>query len=65
MDILATLKDRRETLGITQEALANLSGVSLRTIKKCESQKNNPTINTLNNLCEVLGLEIYIKPKDV
>ncbi|MGD1959870.1 MAG: helix-turn-helix domain-containing protein, partial [Fulvivirga sp.] len=33
-----TLRERREVLGVTQEQLADLSGVGLRTLKALESK---------------------------
>ena len=65
MEILNALKERRESLKVTQEALAELSGVSLRTIKQCESGKGNPTIKTVINLSDILGLEVHLKVKKV
>jgi len=62
-ELIVTLKDRRETLKVTQEYLAELSGVSLRTLKAIESGKGNPTIETLNKLAEVLGLELKLEIK--
>jgi transcriptional regulator with XRE-family HTH domain len=58
--LIKTLKERREALKVTQEHLAELSGVGLRTLKAFESGKGNPTIDTLNKLAEVLGLEIKL-----
>ena len=54
------LKARREALGVTQEHLAELSGVALRTLKALETGNANPTLETLNKLTEVLGLDIKI-----
>ena len=62
-ELIKTLKDRRETLKVTQDYLAGLSGVGLRTLKAIESGKGNPTIETLNKLAEVLGLEIKLEVK--
>ena len=62
-DLIKTIKDRREALKVTQEYLAELSGVGLRTLKSIESGKGNPTIETLNKLVEVLGLELKLEVK--
>lgn len=64
-ELLKKLKERRETLMITQEYLAELSGVGLRTLKAIESGRGNPTFETLNKLVEVLGLEIKLEIKKV
>ena len=58
------IKERRETLRVTQETLAELSGVGLRTIKKFESGKGNPTLLTLQKLSDVLGMEVSITLKN-
>ncbi|MEA5403228.1 helix-turn-helix domain-containing protein [Arcicella sp. DC2W] len=58
MNLSQELKQRREQLGITQEYLAELAGVGLRTIKAFESGKANPRLETLNKLAEVLGMEL-------
>ncbi|MCO5945746.1 helix-turn-helix transcriptional regulator [Mucilaginibacter sp. RT5R15] len=57
------IKERRESLQVTQETLAELSGVGLRTVKQFESGKGNPTLITLQKLGDALGLEITLKIK--
>jgi y4mF family transcriptional regulator len=60
-ELVKILKERREALKVTQEDLAELSGVGLRTLKAIESGKGNPTIDTLNKLADVLGLELKLE----
>lgn len=62
-DIISIIKMRRQALNVTQETLAELSGVGLRTLKQFESGKGNPTLLTLTKLADVLGLEIDLKLK--
>lgn len=62
-ELVSILKKRREVLGVTQEHLADLSGVGLRTIKEIESKKGNPTLGTLTKLAEVLGMELKLEVK--
>lgn len=62
-DIIETLKKRRITLQVNQETLAMLSGVGLRTVKQFESGKGNPTLETIQKLADVLGLEIQLTIK--
>jgi len=62
-DIIHTIKERREMLNVTQEALAEISGVGLRTLKQFESRKGNPTLQTLQKLADVLGMEVCIQVK--
>ena len=62
-ELIKTLKDRRVALKVTQEYLAELSGVGLRTLKAIESGKGNPTFETMNKLAEVLGMELKLEVK--
>jgi transcriptional regulator with XRE-family HTH domain len=52
-------------LRVTQESLAELSGVGLRTLKQFESGEGNPTLMTLQKIADVLGLEISLKIKNI
>ena len=61
--LMKILKIRRDELGITQEHLAELSEVGLRTLKRLEKGKGNPTFGILNKLAEVLGMEIQLEVK--
>jgi len=62
-NLIHQLKERRETLKISQETLAELSGTGLRTLKQLESGKGNPTLATLQKLAETLGMEIIVEVK--
>ena len=62
-ELIKQLKGRREELQVTQEMWADISGVSLRTIKQFESGKGNPTLDTLSKMSNALGLEIALQIK--
>ena len=62
-NLIKIVKQRREELKISQEDLAEISGVGLRTLKQFESGKGNPTLNTLEKLASVLGMEIKLEIK--
>lgn len=64
-ELIKIVKERRMMLQVTQETLAELSGVGLRTLKQFESGKGNPTLLTLQKLGDVLGLEICLKIKNL
>ena len=64
-EIIQTVKQRREMLQVTQEELARLSGVGLRTLKQFESGKGNPTLLTIQKIADVLGLEIGLNVKKI
>ncbi|MEI7421879.1 MAG: helix-turn-helix transcriptional regulator [Prolixibacteraceae bacterium] len=63
VEIIQTIKKRREMMRVTQETLAELSGVGLRTLKQFESGKGNPTLQTLQKLLNVLGMEVCLQVK--
>ncbi len=65
LELIKTIKARREVLQVTQEGLAELSGVGLRTLKQFESGKGNPTLSTLQKISDVLGMEVCLKIKDL
>jgi DNA-binding XRE family transcriptional regulator len=64
-ELIKIVKERRDNLQVTQEYLAQLSGVGLRTLKQFESGRGNPTLQTLQKIADVLGLEVSLKLKDV
>lgn len=61
--ITEVLKERRISLEITQEHLAELAGVALRTIKGIESGKTNPTLETVLKIADVLGMKLHFTIK--
>lgn len=61
MKLSNTLKDRRTQLKISQADLAEMAGVSLATVKDIEREKGNPSIQTIEKLLDVLGLEIVYR----
>jgi hipB2 len=58
MDIFETIRNRRALLGVTQEELADITGVSVRRIVDIERGKANPSFATLRKIAAALGLEI-------
>lgn len=64
MKILRVIKQRRLVLGITQQDLADFSGIGLRTIRQIEAGKGNPSMETLSKILDVLGLDIDFKIKN-
>ena len=64
-ELIRAIKDRREALQVTQETLAELSGIGLRTLKQFESGKGNPTLQTLQKIADVMGMEVALKLKNV
>jgi transcriptional regulator with XRE-family HTH domain len=64
-NLIVPIKERRKILDVTQETLAEISGVGLRTLKQLESGKGNPTLETLQKICDALGLEIKLEIKNI
>lgn len=57
------IKERRKELRITQPHLAELAGISTNTLYKIERGQANPSLDVLNRLAEVLGMEISLEIK--
>ena len=59
------VKHRRKELSITQPHLAELAKVSTNTLYKLERGHGNPSLDVLNKLAEVLGMEFTLEVKSV
>ena len=57
------IKKRRKYLSITQEDLAEITGISRRSLQYIESGKMNPSVEQLEKILKALGLEIIIRTK--
>ena len=58
-----SIKRRRKELKITQPHLAELANVSTNTLYKLERGQGNPSLEVLNKLAEVLGMELTLEVK--
>ncbi len=54
------IRDRRVELGINQQTLADLAEVGINTVVAIERGTGNPSINTLQKIVSVLGMEINV-----
>ncbi len=63
MDVLGAIKARRVMLGLKQEDLAEMAGVSLATIKDIDRGAGNPSLRILEKIVDVLGMEIQVNAK--
>lgn len=59
--IAEIIKERRSILRLTQPDLASMAGVALRTLKAIEVGKGNPSLETLQKIAEVLGMEVRLE----
>lgn len=55
------VRSRRRALGISQADAAELAGVSVHTLSNIESGKGNPTVEVLEKVLSVLGLELRVE----
>jgi transcriptional regulator with XRE-family HTH domain len=55
------IQSRRRSRKIVQEELADIAGVSPRTLRDIEKGVANPELETLMKICNVLGMEIKIE----
>jgi len=59
------IRTRRKELRITQPHLAELANISTNTLYKLERGQSNPTLDVLNKLAEVLGMEMKLEVKNM
>lgn len=60
MNIGQEIRKRRQELRLTQQSLADMSGVSVRMIKSIEGNYANPSVKTVEKLFSSLGLSLHI-----
>lgn len=60
MEIGVAIKSRRQEIRLTQQVLADMSGVSVRMIKAIEGNYANPSLKTVEKLLKPLGLALEI-----
>jgi transcriptional regulator with XRE-family HTH domain len=59
------IQERRDYLNLTQKDVAEMAGITFKSISEIELGIRNPSINTLNNVLEVLGLELSVQIKSM
>ncbi len=50
---------------LNKSELADRCGINRATLTLIENGKGNPKLNTLKNICDILGLKIIIIPEDL
>lgn len=58
VSIGASIRSARKDAGITQEDLAHLAGVSVRTVRAIETGTGNPSLQAVVAVSGVLGLRL-------
>lgn len=61
--VAAEVRARRRALGLTQQDLAELAGVSERFIRFVEQAKPSIQLDTLEAVLTALGLELDVVPR--
>lgn len=61
MDVGTQVRARRAELGLGQEELADLAGVSVRFVREVEHGKRSARLDLVEALLEVLGLELVAR----
>jgi transcriptional regulator with XRE-family HTH domain len=59
------IKARRKILRVTQPHLAELAEISVNTLSKLERGENNPTINIIAKIANIIGMELTLQVKKV
>jgi transcriptional regulator with XRE-family HTH domain len=54
------IKEQRRILGISQEKLAEMAGLSWQTVNSIECQRTWVSDNTLNSLADVFKIEAFL-----
>ena len=57
------IQERRDYLNLTQKDVAEMAGITFKSISEIELGIRNPSINTLNKVLGVLGLELSVQIK--
>ncbi|MBO4589221.1 MAG: helix-turn-helix transcriptional regulator [Bacteroidales bacterium] len=63
MNFGSVIKERRALLKISQQDLAEYSGVGISTVKDIERGVGNPSMETLKKILDVVGLEMVLQVK--
>lgn len=63
-EIGTVIKERRQSLKVKQQDLADLAGVGINTLVAMERGQGNPKLETLLSVLDTLGLQVDIKLKD-
>jgi len=64
-DVGTVIKKRRKALKVTQPHLAGLAGISVNSLYKIERGEANPTLDLVEKITDVLGLEIKLEVKKI
>ena len=63
IEIGQNIQKRRDSLSLNQGDLAEMTGITSKTIYLVENGKGNPSVDTLKKILDVLGLDLFIDIK--
>ncbi len=63
--IALLIQQRRDQMRITQKQLADMADIGINTLYKIETGQANPTLESLQKITDVLGMEITLQVKKV
>ena len=58
LDLAGAIVAMRKLSRLTQPEFAKHRGISTQALRQIESRQGNPTVETLNKIAEVFGLEV-------
>lgn len=59
------IQERRGYLNLTQKDLAEMAGITFKSVSEIELGLRNPSLNTLKSILDVLGLELTVQIKSM
>jgi transcriptional regulator with XRE-family HTH domain len=59
------IHERRGYLNLTQKDVAEMAGITFKSISEIELGLRNPSLITLNSILDVLGLELKVQIKSM
>lgn len=59
------IQERRGYLNLTQKDVAEMAGMTFKSISEIELGIRNPSLNTLKSILDVLGLELKVQIKSM
>jgi transcriptional regulator with XRE-family HTH domain len=59
------IHERRGYLNLTQKDLAEMAGITFKSISEIELGLRNPSLHTLKSILDVLGLELTVQVKSM
>ena len=59
------IQKRRDYLNLTQKDVAEMAGITFKSVSEIELGLRNPSLNTLKSILDVLGLELTVQIKSM